>query len=194
MKKILGKALELVRGLNFDVDPQLRRKISFAVVMVAMLLGYLLSHPALAPPPDATLKTPLDVERVLVTLKNGDTHEFDLEIARAPVDIEIGLMFRKKMDKDHGMMFQLGQPPREVSFWMKNTLIPLDMLFVAEDGTIVNIHRNAVPQSLTAIPSVQPVTCVIELNGGRAEKLGINIGDKVVHRYFRKAQPVEKTP
>lgn len=133
---------------------------------------------------DDYYKSGLPIEKAVVMKQNGGQHRFTLEIAAKPIDIEIGLMHRKYMPKDHGMMFQLGKVPRHISFWMKNTLIPLDMLFVGADGSIVNIHHNATPLSLTGIPSQMPVTAVIELNGGRAEEAGIKIGDRVLHPYF----------
>jgi len=131
----------------------------------------------------------LKIETVVIEMQGGKTHKFDLEIAGTPMDIEIGLMHRKYMSKDRGMLFQMGTPMRELRFWMKNTLIPLDMLFVDMEGKIVNIHHKAVPQSLTPIPSKFPVKGVIELNGGRAEEVGIRIGDYVRHAYFKTEAP-----
>ena len=119
----------------------------------------------------------------LTIVSNGTEHTFDVEIANEPVSREIGLMFRTKMEPDHGMLFEMDKN-EVVHFWMKNTLIPLDMLFVAGDGTIQVIHPNAIPQDLTGISSEVPVTGVIELIGGRAQALGIKPGDKVVHPFF----------
>lgn len=133
---------------------------------------------------DDYYKSGLPIEKAVVMKQDGSRHVFKLEIAAKPIDIEIGLMHRKYMPKDHGMMFQMGREPRVISFWMKNTLIPLDMLFVGADGTIANIHHNATPLSLTGIPSQLPITAVIELNGGRANETGIKIGDRVLHPYF----------
>ncbi len=127
----------------------------------------------------------LAIETAVIEMQDGKTHKFDLEIAAKPMDIEIGLMHRKYMSKDRGMLFQMGTPMREIRFWMKNTLISLDMLFVDTDGKIVNIHHKAIPESLTSIPSKFPVKAVIELNGGRAEEVGIRIGDYVRHSYFK---------
>ena len=120
----------------------------------------------------------------IVSSKDGKKHDFDVEIADTPNSREIGLMFREKMDPDHGMLFEMDKD-EPTAFWMKNTLIPLDMLFVAPDGTIKTIHQNAIPQDLTAISSGGPVTGVIELNGGRTQALGIVPGDKVVHPFFK---------
>lgn len=126
----------------------------------------------------------LPVEKFIIEKKSGGSHSFDLELAEKPIDLQVGLMYRKEMPADHGMIFMMGRPPRPTSFWMKNTLIPLDMLFVDEKGIIVNIHRNATPESLTGVPSQKPVIAVIELNGGRADETGLGIGDKVLHPYF----------
>lgn len=174
-----------------------RREISIGVVVIAMLLGYAFSEPS------QSQQTPDDskaercakgqhAERTLIKLQSGGEHEFDLAIVNTPVDIQIGLMFCKKMGKDNGMMFLLGPEEKPTAFWMKNTYIPLDMLFVDSFGKIVHIHRNAVPHSTESIPSVKPVVSVIEINGGRADELGIKIGDEVRHRYFRGPQPPEK--
>jgi len=123
----------------------------------------------------------------VISAKDGSKHDFDVEIADTPTDREIGLMYRTKMDPDHGMLFEMEQN-EVVQFWMKNTLIPLDIVFVASDGTIKSIHDNAIPQDLTGISSEAPVTGVIELNGGRAKALGLAAGDKVVHPYFHNAK------
>lgn len=130
--------------------------------------------------------TGLPAAEVVIKTARGDTHTFMLEVAKDAVDIQIGLMYRKHMPDDHGMIFLMGKPAKEVSFWMKNTMIPLDMLFVDETGRIAHIHPNAIPQDLTPIPSRMPVVAVIELNGGLAEKRGISVGDEVIYAYFSK--------
>ena len=89
-------------------------------------------------------------------------------------------MFRQKMDKNAGMLFDFGEE-RQVAFWMQNTFIPLDMIFIASDGTIRNIHVNARPQDPTSIPSDGPVQFVLEIPGGRSVELGIKKGDRLEH-------------
>lgn len=126
----------------------------------------------------------LKVEKVVIETRAKKRHVFNLEVAETPIDIEIGLMHRKSMPADHGMIFLMGREPRATSFWMKNTLIPLDMLFVGPQGDIINIHHNATPESLSSVPSGGPVTAVIELNGGLARELEIAPGDKVLYSYF----------
>jgi len=84
------------------------------------------------------------------------------------------------------MIFPM-KPSRWATFWMKNTLIPLDMVFIAADGTVKHVHANAVPMSTDAIPSLYPVRAVLEINGGSAALLGIKPGDKVKHPIFGNA-------
>ena len=90
----------------------------------------------------------------------------------------MGLMNRQSLAPDRGMIFPY-DPPRPASFWMKNTLIPLDMIFVRPDGTIGSIAANTVPLSLDPVPSGEPVAAVLEIAGGRSAELGISAGDKV---------------
>jgi uncharacterized membrane protein (UPF0127 family) len=109
---------------------------------------------------------------------SGQKYHFDVEIARTPEQQERGLMFRKAMADDAGMIFPQ-ESDRTMSFWMKNTLIPLDMLFIAADGHITHILPSAVPLSETPLPSGGPIRAVLELNGGIAAKLAIHVGDRV---------------
>lgn len=112
----------------------------------------------------------------------GD-HKFTVELATTPAQQEQGLMYRRSMAPDAGMLFDFGRP-QPTTFWMKNTYIPLDMLFVGADGRIVNIHERAVPLSEAMIPSQGRVRAVIELNGGTASRLGIRPGDRVTYPIF----------
>jgi uncharacterized membrane protein (UPF0127 family) len=114
------------------------------------------------------------------------TRHFTIEEAQTSQQMAQGLMYRRSMPADAGMLFEF-QRSQVASFWMKNTLIPLDMLFIAADGTIADIHERAVPQSEEAINSDKPVSAVLELNGGTVAKLGIKRGDHVVHPFFAKA-------
>ena len=105
------------------------------------------------------------------------THRFIVEVARSPQEQEIGLMNRPTLGPDRGMIFPY-DPPQPVAFWMKNTLIPLDMIFIRADGSIARI-ATAVPLSLEPVPSAEPVAAVLEIGGGRAAELGIRAGDRV---------------
>ena len=108
----------------------------------------------------------------------NSTYSFTTEIALSEEAKERGLMFRQKMPEDQAMIFAFS-PPQPVKFWMKNTLIPLDMIFVRADGTIAAIAENAVPQSLDQIGVAEPVAAVVEVAGGVTHKLGIHMGDHV---------------
>ncbi len=113
-------------------------------------------------------------------------HRFKVELAETPPQMTQGLMFRTSLAPDAGMLFDYKQPT-VATMWMRNTLIPLDMLFVDAQGHIVNIHERAVPQSLDIIAAAAPVRAVIELNGGTASRLGIEPGDRVVYPIFGNA-------
>jgi uncharacterized membrane protein (UPF0127 family) len=109
---------------------------------------------------------------------DGHAYTFEVEIARSAEQQERGLMFRKSMPEDSGMIFPQDSD-RTMSFWMKNTYIPLDIIFINADGHIRHIAPNATPLSETTIPSGGPIRAVLELNGGVAAKLGIHVGDLV---------------
>jgi uncharacterized membrane protein (UPF0127 family) len=133
----------------------------------------------------AEVRSGLRTDELTIETAEGKKRRFDIEIAQTPVDMEVGLMFRKELAPDAGMLFLLGAP-RVISFWMKNTLIPLDMLFIAPDGKILTIRRNAEPLSLAPVSSVYPVSAVLEINGGAADAAGIAVGDYVRHAYFKR--------
>ena len=119
----------------------------------------------------------LDLIPLTVTSK-GKVHRFTVEVAATPEQQTMGLMNRSSMAADRGMIFPFPEP-RPASFWMKNTLIPLDIIFVRTDGTIANIAANAVPLSEEPMSSEGIVGSVLELNGGQSAELGIGPGDKV---------------
>ena len=105
-------------------------------------------------------------------------HAFRVEVARTSAEQARGLMFRTKMGADEGMIFPM-EPARPAAFWMRNTVIPLDIIFVGEDRRILNIAANTVPYSETPVPSAGKASAVLELNGGRAAELGLAAGDRV---------------
>lgn len=119
----------------------------------------------------------LPVETITIDTKSGP-HSFTVEVAADDESRERGLMYRTAMAPDAGMLFDF-RTPQLVSFWMENTVLPLDMLFVRADGTIARIRPNATPYSRENIPSGEPVQVVIELNAGRAAALGIAEGGRV---------------
>ena len=109
----------------------------------------------------------------------------EAEYARSPAERERGLMERTEMAADHGMLFRFDDFRRHC-LWMKNTPLPLDMIFIDADGVIARIAEDTTPFSETIIPSVAPVRYVLELNGGTAAQRGIAAGDKVRHRVIGK--------
>ena len=120
-------------------------------------------------------ETPLTIER------DGEIiAAFDIEVADDPSERSRGLMFRTEFPDDRAMLFVF-EKSRPVAFWMQNTPRPLDMLFIGEDGTIRTIGRNTKPLSRDIVSSKEPVRYVLELNGGAAARLGIEVGDRVEH-------------
>lgn len=112
------------------------------------------------------------------------SHAFSVEVMRSDAERAKGLMFRRYMPPDRGMIFDF-MVSEPVAMWMQNTYIPLDMLFIRKDGVIARIEERTEPLSTRTIPSGEPVLAVLELNGGTAEKLGIKAGDRVVHPLFK---------
>ena len=108
----------------------------------------------------------------------GRVHRFSVEVAASVEEQDQGLMFRQSLAPDRGMIFPF-VPPRPASFWMKNTLIPLDMIFVRADGTIARIADNTIPRSLDPVEVGEPVAAVLEIAGGRSAELGITESDTV---------------
>ncbi len=113
-----------------------------------------------------------------ITTTAGKTHKFTVEVARTQAEQAQGLMNRDSLAPDRGMIFPY-DPPVAASFWMKNTLIPLDMIFIRADGTVARIEANTAPLSLDPVAAGEIVAAVLELAGGRAAELGITAGAKV---------------
>lgn len=135
---------------------------------------------ALAVPVSAGAQEPmLEMARGVLDIRSGESvHRFTIEIADDAQERARGLMFRESMAREAGMLF-IYEQDRIASFWMKNTFIPLDMLFIASDGTIMQVAPDAQPHNLTPIRSDKPVRAVLEINGGLAAELGIGAGDRV---------------
>lgn len=125
-------------------------------------------------------------EELAIVTAHG-RHIFRVEIADDPDERMQGLMFRKSLAPDAGMLFLSGRTEMQ-SFWMKNTEIPLDLLFIAKNGRIADLHERSVPFSLQPIASKVPVWAVLEVVGGTVAKLGVKPGDRVEHRAFRPAR------
>jgi uncharacterized protein len=106
--------------------------------------------------------------------------KFSIEIARTPRQQAQGLMFRRRLAADAGMLFLYDQP-QIIRMWMKNTFIPLDMIFIGKDGRIVSIAQRTIPKSLETVSSERLASAVLEVNGGTATRLGIRVGDRINH-------------
>jgi hypothetical protein len=124
-----------------------------------------------------------ELQTLEIASKSG-VHTFQVEMAITPEEKEHGLMFRRELPDGQGMLFDF-QFDQNVAFWMKNTYIPLDMLFIRADGRILRIAENTEPLSERNIPSGGPVRAVLEVIGGTAKKLGIAPGDHVGGSIFK---------
>ena len=155
------------------------RRYVLTVILIALFA--LLPAPLWADQPALSKIEPLTIAT------ENDATMFTVEIADTDDLRERGLMFRQRLPENRGMLFDFGEP-RPVSMWVKNTYIPLDMLFIRADGTIAYIAENTTPKSLDTVGITEPVLAVLELAGGTAKKLGIRTGDKVYHRLFGNAE------
>jgi uncharacterized membrane protein (UPF0127 family) len=125
----------------------------------------------------------LPKEELTIITKDGARHVFQVEMALTPDQQTVGEMFRPTVPPDGGMLFDWGAP-RDSQMWMRNTVAPLDMIFINSDGSIRSIAENAVPQSLAVIDSRGPVRATLEVAAGTAARLNIRVGDKVEQRVF----------
>ncbi|GJE75046.1 DUF192 domain-containing protein [Methylorubrum suomiense] len=121
----------------------------------------------------------------LAILAQDGRRAFQVEVMRNDAQRAKGLMYRRSMPADHGMLFDF-ERPLPVNMWMKNTYIPLDMVFIRSDGSIARIAADTEPLSTQIIASGEPVLAVLELNAGTAAKLGIRAGDRIEHPLFRR--------
>ncbi|WMS41597.1 DUF192 domain-containing protein [Acuticoccus sp. MNP-M23] len=131
-------------------------------------------------PAGAPVATPARANEARLVAASG-VHDFTIEIADDPLERAQGLMYRQEMARDHGMLFDFGkEAPR--SFWMKNTPLPLDIIFIKGDGTVVSIAANTTPFSTDPVPSEGPARFVFEVNGGVAAAIGLAPGDRLLHQ------------
>lgn len=169
---------------------------TFAIILFfipfAFAEGEVKKGPAIKiPPPIEGLKkkqaveTPQTLQKsdIKIVRKDGTELDFTVELAITPQQQSTGMMFRTNVPEKTGMLF-LFPDNKERRFWMKNTLVPLDIIFIREDGIIHHIHENAEPKSLKHIPSYGEVTAVLEIGGGKAKANGIASGDRVLHDAF----------
>ena len=169
---------------NRDLLPVTRRSIplsgagrcGMALMSVFLSLAIVLT---LFAPNDARAETVrFDTAPLVIRAQDGRKHPFTVELALDEDQRAQGLMFRRAMAPDHGMFFDFGEV-RRVMMWMKNTYLPLDMLFIGRNGRVETIRENATPLSEAIIDSGKPVAFVLELNAGTASRLGIKAGDRI---------------
>jgi uncharacterized membrane protein (UPF0127 family) len=132
----------------------------------------------------AGARAPAADQQTLEIVSRTGVHVFSVELAVTEEQRARGLMFRKELPDGQGMLFDFGRE-QEIAMWMKNTLIPLDMIFIAAGGRILRIAENTEPMSTRIIPSGGPVRAVLEVAGGTAKRYGIAAGDRVAHPWFR---------
>jgi len=136
----------------------------------------------------APLAAKMRVDRLWLVTSAGQETPIEVEIAEAPKEKQLGLMFRTDLPDGTGMLFPYSVP-QEATMWMRNTYIPLDMVFIRADGTVHRIESRAEPLSDRVISSKGPVSAVLELPGGAAERLGLKPGDHVRYPLFAAPAP-----
>jgi uncharacterized membrane protein (UPF0127 family) len=161
-----------------------------ARLLVAVVVWGGAAAGARAEGPESGAPQALPLRPLTIETRSGEV-ALQVQVADTDARRQTGLMFRKSMPETEGMLFVF-QPMRQVAFWMKNTFIPLDLLFVDGDGTVVSIARDTVPFSLDPIPSEGPVRAVLEINAGASARLGIAEGDHLRHAAF--AEPDVPAP
>jgi uncharacterized protein len=166
---------------------KIMRAVARVLVMAPVLIFAMLVS---TEPAAAFLATPItqaqpQLATVPLTLVTASgKHRYTVEVAATPDQQEIGLMFRRKMAVDHGMIFPFA-PPQVATFWMENTILPLDLVFIAPDMTVLRIAANAAPYSRDIIASGGAIVAVLELGAGEAARVGLRAGDKVDYKLPR---------
>jgi uncharacterized protein len=153
-------------------------------ILIAVIFAGAISCPADARDamPASIPDTPqsLPLTDLYLAIAPAKPHRIKVQTVLTPQQQETGLMWRKSMPADEGMLFVFPEA-KQATFWMRNTLIPLDLVFIRSDGTIANVAAKATPLSLETIPSKGRVIAVLELVGGRAKTLGVKSGQRVCH-------------
>ena len=147
-------------------------KLSFAIVSLLVMLAFTTACA------DETKRPAFSTAELTIVTGDKSSHSFAVEVATTPQQHAYGLMFVEKLPPKAGMLF-IFDTDQVASFWMRNTLIPLDMIFIRADGSIANIHAGAKPHDETPILSAGPVRAVLEINGGQAAALGITTSSRV---------------
>lgn len=171
----------MIRPISLAVLITLFSALPFAATSLAA--GYANNY-STSSQEDEDINPEGDLSDLIIEKKDGTTHRFQVELRDDNEGRAMGLMFRQELLDDHGMIFVFPRPGRQ-GFWMKNTLISLDMIFVRANGRIANILHDVPPQTLESRRSQGRVLAVLELKGGLAKKLGIEQGDIVHHQSLK---------
>jgi uncharacterized membrane protein (UPF0127 family) len=168
------------------IAASLRKPLSFLVVLV------LLTAAACQAQEEIDERHLMDLDsfpKAKLEIRSGkETHSFDIWVAETPRQQQQGLMFVRDLPADRGMLF-VAKEPRVFDMWMKNTYIPLDMVFIGADGRISSIAANTTPHSLSIVSSKVPVGAIVELKGGEAGRLALHTGDKVTWTRAQESHP-----
>ncbi len=167
----------------------MKQLLSRIVILAFAAAGFLSAIPGaryapLAHAQPAVVEAETKLETLRFKTASGD-HAFSVEVMRTDAERAKGLMYRRFMPADRGMLFDF-KVEQPVMMWMKNTYLPLDMVFMSRDGTVVNIAENTEPLSERIIASGAPTYAVLELNAGVARSIGLKAGDKAAHPLFGK--------
>jgi uncharacterized membrane protein (UPF0127 family) len=155
------------------------RLVLLSLACAAALHGCRAESQGSTAPPGAIAQAPSGLAVIPLQVRAGEqVHRFRVEVAASEEEQSKGLMFRQSLGPDAGMIFPFA-PPRPASFWMKNTVIPLDMIFIRADGSVARVEVNTVPYSETPVSVGEPVAAVLEIAGGRSVELGIDENSKV---------------
>lgn len=154
--------------------------------VLAVMLAVAPDNRAQAQVPAADVAQGVKIEDLTIATSGGK-HRFKVEVMRRQEDLSRGLMFRRSLPPDRGMLFDFGTV-KPVAMWMRNTYISLDMVFIDARGIVVNVATNTEPLSEETIASARPVLSVLEVIAGTAKRIGLKPGDLVVHSLFRNAR------
>ncbi len=183
--------MQAKRSMQARTRMQAKTRLTLSCLAVACIaLAWTVAAPVsavaqsvrLAQAPPAAQTSSLET---LAIVSGDKRHTFQVEVMRTPEQRARGLMHRRHMPADRGMLFDFARV-EPVAMWMENTYIPLDMLFIRADGSIARIAENTEPLSQRTIPSGEPVLSVLEINGGASKTLGIKPGDRVEHPLFKR--------
>jgi hypothetical protein len=169
-----------IEALWYYASAMTRRLLPALILAFAMIAGVI--------PTSAQIAAQIELQRferdvLAIETADGRRHRLEVELALTGAQHAQGLMYRRSLAEDAGMLFLYGGTGM-LSMWMKNTPIPLDMMFIAPDGRIVDIAERTVPYSLETISARLPASAVLEVNGGTVARLGVKPGDRVLHRAF----------